>query len=101
MEGLNLRLTLCAVSNEELAEQPSQKLAPASAGQQENSDVKRDGKDAFVVGTPGISAAGNDLTAAERSTVVLGEGSPKVLFLFFLVVGLISSTLHVMLPLHL
>ncbi|XP_021854061.1 uncharacterized protein [Spinacia oleracea] len=65
------------VSNEELAEQPSQKLAPASAGQQENSDVKRDGKDAFVVGTPGISAAGNDLTAAERSTVVLGEGSPK------------------------
>lgn len=67
------------LKEEELKEQPSQKLASASAVQGENNGVKGDGEDIFGVETSsnlGKFALGVDSTAAE-SNVALGEGSPK------------------------
>ncbi|KAL2905056.1 Serine/threonine-protein kinase PRP4-like protein [Bienertia sinuspersici] len=67
------------VSDRELTEQPSQKLALLNAVQEENNGAMSDVKDASVVGMSfnlGKSSLGNN-TPAEKHAVALGEGSPK------------------------
>uniref|UniRef100_A0A803KV34 Serine/threonine-protein kinase PRP4 homolog n=1 Tax=Chenopodium quinoa TaxID=63459 RepID=A0A803KV34_CHEQI len=66
--------------DEELTKQPSLKLSSASTGQKENNGAKGDANKNSVDDTSlylGKSAPGNDSAAAERNTVMLGEGSPK------------------------
>lgn len=75
-------VTYCAVS-EELTEQPSQKLASVNAVLEEVKDVKGKGndQDASVVeisSDRGKSLLENGATVVDRSTIGLGEGSPKV-----------------------